>query len=107
MKQTLLVINNWMRNNIDLLHIKIKPWRIIVTILEIKIDNEFKPHSRVFYLFDLRILNRIFCLSILGFTIDLDFGKQEWTISFECLGVYFWSSDRKLQKEIIVLRNLK
>lgn len=107
MKQTLSSINDWINKNINLLHIKIEPWQIIVTILEIKIDNEFKPHSRVFYLFDLRILNRIFCLSILGFTIDLDFGKQEWSISFEWLGVYFWSSDRELQKEIIVLRNLK
>jgi hypothetical protein len=38
--------------------------------------------------------------------LDLDFDKQGWSISFEWLNVYIWSSDKELQKEIIQLRNI-
>lgn len=99
-------IYNWICKNLEILNIKIDIWCLIITILEIKIDNEFKPHTRIFYLFDIRILPRIFCMTIFGLGIDLDFSKEGWHISFEWLGVYFWSSDRELQKEITVLRNL-
>jgi hypothetical protein len=99
-------IYTWLRKNVDFLHIKLDPWSLIATLLEVKIDNEFQPYTRVFYLFDFRILNRIFCFTILGVGLDLDFDKQGWSISFEWLNVYIWSSDKELQKEIIQLRNI-